>query len=129
MKLSNILGIQEQALRVVNQRHELIASNIANADTPGYKARDIDFREVLGKQAVPRPDLKATQPGHFSTPANRISANYVYYRTNVQPSLDGNTVDAQQEQVKFAENYARFEATMRFLDGRVKNIEKAFSGK
>jgi len=130
VKLGNAFGIHEQALRVRNQRNEILASNIANADTPGYKARDIDFRQVLKQQKVEMPNLKATQPGHFQTAsAGRVSPQYVQYRQVTQPSLDGNTVDVQQEQLQFSNNAARFEATMRFLNGKISGLQKAISGK
>ena len=130
MKLGNVFGIHEQALRVRNQRNEILASNIANADTPGYKARDIDFRQVLKQQKVEMPNLKATQAGHFQmTSAGRVSPQYIQYRQVAQPSLDGNTVDVQQEQLQFSNNAARYEATMRFLNGKISGLQKAISGK
>ena len=127
MKLGNVFGIHEQALLVRAQRNEMLASNIANADTPNYKARDIDFREVLKKQSVQPVSLKATQAGHIQPGVglNGISPQFVKYRTVSQPSLDGNTVDVQQEQMQFATNSAQFEATMRFLTGKIQGIEKA----
>jgi len=130
VKLGNVFGIHEQALRVRNQRNEILASNIANADTPGYKARDIDFRQVLKQQKVEMPNLKATQAGHFQTAsAGRVSPQYIQYRQVAQPSLDGNTVDVQQEQLQFSNNAARYEATMRFLNGKISGLQKAISGK
>lgn len=130
MKLGNALGIHEQALMVRNQRNEILASNIANADTPGYKARDIDFRQVLKQQKVQMPTMKATQAGHFQTAsAGRVSPEYVQYRKVTQPSLDGNTVDVQHEQLQFSTNASRYEATMRFLNGKIKGLEKAITGK
>jgi flagellar basal-body rod protein FlgB len=129
VKLGNAFGIHEQALMVRNQRTEVLASNIANADTPGYKARDIDFRQVLKQQKVEMPTMKATQAGHFQTASNRVSPQYIQYRQVTQPSLDGNTVDIQQEQLQFSNNAARYEATMRFLNGKIKGLQKAVSGK
>jgi flagellar basal-body rod protein FlgB len=130
VKLGNAFGIHEQALTVRNQRNEILASNIANADTPGYKARDIDFRQVLKQQKVEMPNLKATQAGHFQTASvGRVSPQYIQYRQVAQPSLDGNTVDVQQEQLQFSNNAARYEATMRFLNGKISGLQKAISGK
>lgn len=131
MKLGNAFGIHEQALLVRTQRNELLASNIANADTPNFKARDIDFREVLKKQTVQPVSLKATQSGHIQPGGglNGISPQYVKYRAVAQPSLDGNTVDVQREQINIASNSAQFEATMRFLTGKIQSIEKALSSK
>ena len=129
MKLGNAFGIHEQAFLLRTQRNDMLASNIANADTPGYKARDIDFREVLKQQSVAPVKLAATQPGHFQPAQNSISAQHVKYRTVTQPSLDGNTVDVQQEQLQFASNSAQFEATLRFLTGKIQGIEKALKTK
>ena len=128
MKLGNVFGIHEQALLVRTQRNEMLASNIANADTPNYKARDLDFREVLKKQAVQPVTLKATQAGHMQPGQGPVSPQFIKYRTVSQPSLDGNTVDIQQEQIQFAANSAQFEATMRFLNGKIQGIEKALKG-
>ena len=128
MKLGNVFGIHEQALRVRAQRNEMLAANIANADTPNYKASDLDFREVLKKQAVQPVTLNATQTGHIQPPQGSVAPQFIKYRTVFQPSLDGNTVDIQQEQVQFAANTAQFEATMRFLNGKIQGIEKALKG-
>lgn len=126
--LGNAFGIHEQALQVRNQRNELIASNIANADTPNYKARDLDFREVLKQQAVQPVNLKATQAGHIQPAQGSVSPQFIKYRTVAQPSLDGNTVEVQQEMVRYATNSTQFEATMRFLSGKIQTLEKAIKG-
>lgn len=129
MNIGNAFGIHEQALQVRSKRNELIASNIANADTPNYKARDINFRDALAKHMVQPVTLKATSAGHIQPAGGAASiANYVKFRKVDQASLDGNTVDVQQEQVKFSQNTAQFEATMRFLDGKIKGLQKAIKG-
>ena len=129
MKLDNILGIYEQSLRLRNQRSDILASNIANADTPGYKARDIDFRSVLKQHAVQPSKLQATNPKHFQNSEIGKSTAYIQFSSSNQPSLDGNTVDAQQEILKFSENEQRFNATVGFLEGKVKRIEQALKTK
>ena len=129
MNLDNVFGIYEQSLRLRNQRTEILASNIANADTPGYKAKDIDFRSVLKQQTVQPSRLQATNPKHFQNAEIGKSTAYVQFSNSGQPTLDGNTVDVQQEQLKFASNSARFEATMRFLNGKITSIEKALTSK
>lgn len=128
MKLGNVFGIHEQALLVRTQRNEMLAANIANADTPNYKARDLDFRSVLQKQAVQPVNLKTTQSGHIQPNPGSISPHAIKYRSTSQPTLDGNTVDVQQEQIQFAQNQHQFEATMRFLNGKISGIEKALKG-
>lgn len=135
MKLDNMFGVHEQMLRLRSQRSEILASNIANADTPGYKARDIDFKAVFDKQASQAANVKTSQPGHMrsirvgQSLGSNVSPHFIKFRNVDQPSLDGNTVDMQREQLHFAENSARFEATMRFLNGKIKGLQKAISGK
>ena len=129
MKLDNILGIYEHSLRLRNQRSDILASNIANADTPGYKARDIDFKSVLNQHAAKSSSLQATNPKHFHNSDIGKSTAYIQFSRNGQPSLDGNTVDSQQEIMKFTSNEQRFNATVGFLESKVKRIEKALSTK
>ncbi len=129
MKLDNILGIYEHSLRLRNQRSDILASNIANADTPGYKARDIDFKSVLNQHAAKSSSLQATNPKHFDNSDIGKSTAYIQFSANGQPSLDGNTVDSQQEIMKFTSNEQRFNATVGFLESKVKRIEKALSTK
>src|SRR5215831_11986663 len=102
--LNTYLGIHAQALRVGAQRTELLANNLANADTPGFKARDIDFREALAAAGTKSSTVHVTttNPGHIAT-GNMAAggAPNLKYRTPLAPSLDGNTVDTQLEQAKF----------------------------
>jgi flagellar basal-body rod protein FlgB len=126
--IGNVLGIHEQALLVRNKRAEMLASNIANADTPGYKARDIDFRKVLQQQSVANVRLQATKAGHIQPSSGPVSTNQMQYRIPDQASLDGNTVDMQHEQLQFSDNNMRFSATMRFLNGKIASIKAALKG-
>jgi len=109
----SLFGIHAAALELRSQRMGLIASNIANAATPGYKARDIDFAAAL----------KASQSGEKS-PADAV----VLYRQPSMPSLDGNTVELANEQVAFSENAVGYSATLSFIRGRVENITRALKG-
>jgi flagellar basal-body rod protein FlgB len=95
---------------------EVLASNLANADTPNYKARDIDFREVLAATAESATPLKmaATHPVHLDNPS-LPSAAELKYRVPLAPSLDGNTVDPAVEQASFAENSVRYRASLKFV--------------
>lgn len=107
-------------LYVHSARAELLAANIANAETPGYKARDVDFRSVLsdlGKARVTNP--KHIREGYGSAEL---------YRVPSQPTLDGNTVETAVEQAAFAENAVRYQAAIRFLDGSVKTMLLAIKG-
>jgi flagellar basal-body rod protein FlgB len=131
------LGVHAQALRVRSQRTELIANNLANADTPGFRARDIDFREALasaaqsGSRAVSVATTHArhigSAGGEPSTGAQVTSAQ-VKYRVPLAPSLDGNTVDVQLEQAAFAENAVRYQATLTFLTQRLRGLVTALTG-
>jgi len=109
---------------------EVIADNLANSDTPGYKARDIDFRAAManagGADAPVR--LATTNPGHLGTdPASAVNSS-LKYRVPLAPALDGNTVDAQQEQAAFADNTVRYQATLSFLSARFKSLMTAITG-
>lgn len=124
------LGVHEQALYTRARRAEVLGSNIANVDTPGYKARDIDFKEALGNarqsQSV---GLAATQPGHISTSsAQREVAADIKYRNPYQPSQDGNTVELHIEQAQFADNAIRYQSTLTFLGSKFSGLKNAITG-
>lgn len=110
-----LFGIHGKALELRSQRMGLIASNIANAATPGYKARDIDFAAAL----------KARIDG--ADPA-RAEAAATLYRVPVMPSLDGNTVELPTEQLAFSENAMGYSATLAIINGRVDRITRALKG-
>ena len=103
--LDKKLGIDAVALRLRAQRLDIIASNIANAATPGYKARDLDFKAALAG-----------------------ATDAIRYRVPVQTSLDGNTVELATEQLAFAENAIQYRTTLSFLDGRIKGMMAALKG-
>ncbi len=132
ISLDTVFGVHEQALKLRAKRTELIASNLANADTPGYKARDIDFQTAL-KQATGGGDmgtLKTTHSKHISTSMAGEGAmtDLVKYRVPQQPALDGNTVEIHVEQAAFAKNAIEYQATLKFLEGRSKGILSAIKG-
>ena len=112
---SELFGVHGAALALRSQRLSLLASNIANAATPNYKARDIDFREAL--------DL-AERGQTIESAASRS----VEYRVPVSPSLDGNTVELSTEQTLFAENAVQYRTSLSFLEGRVGTIKRALKG-
>jgi flagellar basal-body rod protein FlgB len=105
-------GIHATALKLRSQRLDILASNIANAATPGYKARDLDFGAAL------------TAAGN----AQAAAAPSLRYRVPVQASLDGNTVELHVEQLQFAENSTRYEATLQFLSDRITGLRKVLRG-
>ena len=126
------LGIHPQALLVGARRAEVLAANIANADTPGYKARDIDFRAALsGAQSQMQPSttrLVTTDPAHLTAAAGELPDETLLYRTPSQPSIDGNTVDAQVEYSQFSQNALHYQASLTFLSNRIKNLLTAIRG-
>jgi len=123
----------QKALALRQQRQEVLATNIANADTPNYKARDIDFsaalREAVGNAGgVPRlPDtsLTLTSPRHIPAQAHTAAPGEELYRVPLQPSLDGNTVDMDVERVQFADNTMRYQSDLQVLNQRIKTMLSA----
>ena len=128
MKLDDTFGIHEQSLKLHARRAEVLAANIANADTPGYKARDFDFRSILKQEMTQPTRMAATQKGHFQMDAGVVSASEMAYRVPSQPSLDGNTVDSQLEHTAYAENALEYQASLRFLGGTIQTLKKAITG-
>lgn len=107
---------------------EIIANNIANADTPNYKARDIPFETMLREATEgPSVSLTTTHPRHLSTPARGAEASLLY-RIPMLPSIDGNTVDGHVEQAEFASNALQFQASLRFLNGKFRGLITAIRG-
>jgi len=128
ISFDSALGIHQQALAVRTQRTELIASNIANTDTPGYKARDIDFKSALmsvSNQASGT--VLTTHSRHIQNETGNGNAE-VLYRIPNQSSLDGNTVDSQLEKGEFSENAIRYQASLTFLEGKFRGMLAAIKG-
>jgi flagellar basal-body rod protein FlgB len=127
-RLTDTLDFQTQALTLRAERQRLIASNIANADTPGYIARDMDFASALKQAtgALPIPgQMAATQAGHIQPTAGAASEAGLRYATASQTNLDRNSVDMDRERASFAENSVKYEATLRFINGSVKTMMDA----
>ena len=123
--LENPFGIHEKALAVRNQRMELISANIANADTPLFRAKDIDFKKVLAN-ANPSP-MASTNSRHFDT-GEVENMNGIVYRTPYSSSVDGNTVEINTEQAKYGEAATQYQATLQFLESRISGIRKSLRG-
>ncbi|MHB1871548.1 MAG: flagellar basal body rod protein FlgB [Steroidobacteraceae bacterium] len=145
--LNAYLGIQPDALQVFSQRATVLAANLANADTPGYKARDIDFRAAL---AAADPQSGSTGGGASGTPGGSgvqmlttnpldvtasaaapgalSTSQFLRYRIPLAPSLDGNTVSSQMEEAKFAQNTVRYQAALSFLEQRFRDLSTAITG-
>ena len=111
MAADSLFGVHGAALEVRSARMGVLASNIANASTPGFKARDIDFRQAMAS---------ADGSGDLSAATK--------YRVPLQTSLDGNTVELSQEQTAFAENAIQYQTTLSFLNGRISQITRALKG-
>ena len=114
------------ALSLRARRNEILASNIANAATPNYKARDIDFETEIRKYQKDGP-IQSTHNQHI-TIKKPISPGKVQFRKNVNPSLDGNTVELAVEQLQFAENSMRYQSTLSFLSGKINTLMSAIKG-
>ena len=114
-RLDDMLRFQGEALKLRAQRQELLASNIANADTPNYKAVDIDFAKALDAA------------DSASAAGKPTSSPTVLYRQPAQASLDGNTVEMDSERAQFVDNTVRYEATLRFLNAQIKTMLTALS--
>ncbi|WP_411711041.1 flagellar basal body rod protein FlgB [Marinobacter sp. R17] len=130
ISFDNALGIHEKALNMRVQRAEILANNLANADTPGFKARDIDFKSALGEAQGQSGELAMarTEPGHIDPDAAMSDRALLMYRNPYQPSLDGNTVDAQQEQARFMRNAMDYQASFQFLNSKFAGLTKAIKG-
>lgn len=115
MANADLFGVHGAALALRSQRLSLLASNIANAATPNYKARDIDFGQALDR-ATKGQSLESAVEGS------------VAYRVPVTPSLDGNTVELSTEQTLFAENAIQYRTTLSFLEGRIGTLKRALKG-
>lgn len=124
----NLFGIHTRALDLWQRRTEVLANNLANADTPGYLARDVDFRKVLAtaSDAANGVTLETDAPGQIAG-AGR-SAEALAYRVPTQPSMDGNTVDAQVEQAAFAANGVHYQASLSFITAQIRMLRMAING-
>ena len=120
------LGFHASALQLRSRRYEMLASNIANAATPNFKARDIDFDTEL-KRINKIGNVDTTNSSHFSSIQKRIGKDSVY-RLPIHPSLDGNTVEMAVEQMQFSENVMRYQTTLSFLNNKIAGLRSAIKG-
>ena len=128
ISFDSALGIHDNALLLRSHRAEILASNLANSDTPGYKARDIDFKaELANVKMQGSGGMSVTHSNHIQAPS-LTDGSEILYRIPNQASLDGNTVDAHMEKSAFADNAMRYQASLTFLDGKFKGIVAALKG-
>lgn len=135
INLDKLVGFHESALKIRTERMEVISGNLANANTPGYKARDIDFNKAMqsamneGVQGKHKGSggLVRTNERHLSGNPSSVAANFdMQYRIPTQPDTgDGNTVEVQSERNRFLDNGLRYQASLEFLNGKVKGMKKA----
>jgi flagellar basal-body rod protein FlgB len=125
-KIGSYLNFHAQALELRSRRNEILASNIANAATPNFKARDLDFNSEINRHAGIGP-LKTTNEQHFPT-AVAATGNKMLFREPINPSLDGNTVELSVEQMEFSENVTRYQTTLTFLNNRITGLMSAIRG-
>jgi len=125
--LDSAFGIHADALRFRAARGQVLAANLANADTPNYQARDLDFREVLESSQGRQLNLHGSHQRHINTETVR-GGGELLYRQPYQPSLDGNTVEAEVEQASFSRNSLQYQASVMFLSGRISGIKYAIRG-
>jgi len=127
INFNNALGIHPQALSLREQRSEILAANLANADTPDYKARDLDFSSVLQQTLQSETRINKTNAGHLEASDSVLGADLLY-RNPHQASLDGNTVEAHVEQAKYAENAVQYQASLRFINNKFAGLMSAIRG-
>jgi flagellar basal-body rod protein FlgB len=125
ISIDSALGVHVDALRARERRTEVLAVNLANADTPGFKARDLDFQAVLAQQSDGT-RLATTDPGHIGSKPSGSAE--LLYRVPAQASLDGNTVDPHLEKAAFAENAVRYQTTLMILGSRINGLMTAIRG-
>lgn len=126
-----LFGIHARALGVWQQRSETIAANLANADTPDYKARDVDFRKALVAAGNSDDNLQLATPSAGQIGADGTTANGdapLAWRVPLQPSMDGNTVDPQVEQAAYAANSVHYQASLTFINAQISMLRTAITG-
>jgi len=124
----NPFSHHERALGLRAMRNEILSSNIANADTPNYKARDIDFASALRHAGAGQVSMRSTNKLHQAGATTSMPGVDVKYRVPMQSSLDGNTVETDVEQAQFAENAVRYRASLSFLNGQIMGLRYAIRG-
>lgn len=126
--IEKALGVSPQAMALRAQRMELLSANIANSDTPGYKARDIDFAAAMRAAQGEQAGMRRTDERHMDTRGLTDEGAAVMYRMPSQVSMDGNTVEMHREHAAFMDNAVRFQASLNFLDGRLGSLRTAIRG-
>lgn len=120
------LNFHSEALALRSRRNEILASNIANAATPNFKAKDLNFNEMLMVK-LEMGDLKVSNPGHMNVVIG-TNEEGIGFRQNITPSKDGNTVELHVEQMQFSENVIRYQTSLEFLNRKISGLRSAIKG-
>ncbi len=129
ISFESALGIHESALRVRGQRAGVLANNLANIDTPNYKARDLDFKAILNQTTSESNfNMQATNNRHITLGSEFGGDSDLLYRTPQQPSIDGNTVEDQIEHAEYMKNTLAFQASFQFLNSKFQGLKSAIRG-
>ena len=126
INFNNALGVHSDAMLLRAKRTEILANNLANSDTPGFKSRDINFQAMLAQETQTGLAMSGTNSAHLSGSASRNSD--LLFRNPSQPSIDGNTVDTQIEQTIFTRNAMDYNSSFEFLSSRFKGLKSAIRG-
>ena len=126
INFNNALGVHPDAMLLRAKRTEILANNLANSDTPGFKSRDINFQAMLAQETQTGLAMSGTNSAHISGSASRNSD--LLFRNPSQPSIDGNTVDTQIEQTLFTRNAMDYNSSFEFLSSRFKGLKSAIRG-
>jgi flagellar basal-body rod protein FlgB len=126
INFNNALGVHSDAMLLRSKRAEILANNLANSDTPGFKARDINFQAMLAKETQTGMAMSSTNSAHLSQSSSKSSE--LFFRNPSQPSIDGNTVDTQIEQTIFSRNAMDYNSSFEFLNGKFKGLKSAIRG-
>ncbi len=131
LSFENILGVHERAMQVRTKRAQMLSSNLANIDTPNYKARDIRFKDAYNElhkgRYSTRHALDKTHSLHLDSSIS-VSDHSILYRTPMQRSIDGNTVEQQVEIAEFLDNAMHMQATIDFIGGKFRSLKTVIKG-
>lgn len=129
ISIDKVFSIHDNAMILRSRRTSVLASNIANADTPNYKAKDLDFNSMLSKANMSQGNfsMESTHSGHIQN-HQAFASGEIVYRNPLHASLDGNTVDMHVEQAKFSENAVKYQTSFTFLNGKISSLLLAIKG-
>ncbi len=128
INFDNVLSFHTQALKLRGERSEIIANNLANVDTPGFKARDLDFKQAMQQFSGAALTMTGDNQKHISMNNEPFSLMSLKFRPTMESSLDGNTVDKDIETVAFSKNTIDYQTSLNYINGTIKGMRKAIKG-